>query len=439
MRRTVKYRRHVRFGYYLMFLILLSVALFGWWQGSSQDLGSVSDRLMAVGRLFGILAAFSVLVELLLMARLPAIDHYFDLQQIVDAHRLNGYSILFFISAHVVVLLVSYSQPTNLSLLDQFVEFNTSYQHVLLASIGTAILVAAGALSVKLVRSRLPYEAWYATHLLMYVAIGLTFLHQVPVGGDFMASTWFGWFWYGLFAAVGLLWLGYRVLRPWFKLWRHQFRVHSVVPITHDTFSVFVTGQSIGKFRFEPGQYADWRILAPGLWLQAHPFSISSPYNNTFMRFTVKVGGDYTRRLAQVKPGTPVLVDGPRGSFGAERAEQAERVVLIAGGIGVAPFLSTANTLLAEGKQVTLLYAVKTFADAAFLEELKRLQGFGLVVLLYVADQHYRITPEVLAAHVAPNSTYYICGPDGMTLSFMQVLKQCGVADKQIITERFAM
>ena len=49
-----------------------------------------------------------------------------------------------------------------------------------------------------------------------------------------------------------------------------------------------------------------------------------------------KAVGGYTRRLADVRPGTRVVAEGPFGTFTAQRRRR-ERVLLIAGGIGITP------------------------------------------------------------------------------------------------------
>ncbi len=404
---------------------------------SGHDIAGPNERLMSIGRLFGLLAAFCVLLELTLMSRAPFIERDFDLQDIIDLHRLTGYGVLLSISAHVVFLTISYAAGS-LSLWAQFLDFNNHYEDILMATIGTGVFFLATSLSVRIIRTNIRYELWYVVHLTIYLAIVLTFLHQIPNGNDFIGSPWFTAFWYGLYGFVTLIWAWYRVLRPYWLAIKYDFRVYAVERAAANTYSVFLTGRNIQRFKFQPGQYANWRIMARGLWTESHPFSISSPIDNGLLRFTAKVSGSYTAKLRDLKPGARVLVDGPRGNFGADRAELTSKAVLIGGGIGVAPFLSTANMLLRQRKQVTLLYAAKTMSDVAFINELRALQPFGLTIRLYVSEYNIHITREVLAQYAVEDTTIYICGPDGMSKAFQKTLKELGFPKQRVIIERFA-
>ena len=70
-----------------------------------------------------------------------------------------------------------------------------------------------------------------------------------------------------------------------------------------------------------------------------HPFTISSAPHEGVVRVTVKALGDYTSRLQEIiEPGMPAVIGGPHGRFGHWKG--TDRQVWIAGGVGVAPFLS---------------------------------------------------------------------------------------------------
>ena len=78
-----------------------------------------------------------------------------------------------------------------------------------------------------------------------------------------------------------------------------------------------------------------------------HPFTISSAPQEGVVRVTVKALGDYTSRLQElVEPGMPAVIGGPHGRFNHWRG--TDRQVWIAGGVGVAPFLSWVRALDGE-------------------------------------------------------------------------------------------
>lgn len=439
MKSATRNRFTMRLGFYIAVIVSLSLLMIGWWIGSGQNLGAPGERLNAVGRLFGLLAAWCIILEVVLMSRIPFIERSFDLHDNIDLHHLTGYAILFTISGHVVFQVLGYAAPTHIGLWTQFLQFNTSqYEDVLLATIGTIIFFGASALSVYVIRSKIRYEIWYLTHLAIYGAILMTFLHQIKTGADFIDNFWFTAYWYGLYFLAFALWLWYRVLRPFALLGYHQFRVAAIEQTAINTYSVTIEGRHMENFSFLPGQYATWRFLSSNLWFEAHPFSFSSTPGNQMIRLTMKAGPEFMDKILNLTIGTYIMVDGPRGSFTVDRAEKTSKVVLIAGGIGIAPYLASIETLLAQGKQVTLLYGVQVRDNIAFMQELRLLQSNGLYIDVFVDENGQRITHDILQRFAQPDTTIFICGPDAMSVALNNTLKQLGFPASRIITERFA-
>lgn len=435
MLRERRMNQRLFYGGLIASLILL---LAGWWAGSGHLLSIPGGRLVVLGRLFGLLATYAILLEIFLMSRSPFIEKNFDLHEIVDLHRLNGYGILAGIAAHVVFITLGYATPGHAGLWHQFVFLNVNYEDVFIATLGTLLFFAAGALSMRVARNRLPYELWFFSHLLMYGAVVMVTLHQLKTGGDFIGHFWFTAYWYmgyiGVFGAVA--W--YRFLRPAALTFLHDFRIARVEHEANDIYSVYITGRNIKRFHFKPGQYATWWILTPGAWWQGHPFSFSSMPGEPYLRFTAKTSGDFTQTLAGLKPGTRVAIDGPRGSFTIDRASDAAQVVLVAGGIGVAPYLAAIDALLRAGKSVTLLYAARSPADVSFSNELLSLKQRGLRVQIFTKNRGKRIDGRVLQTYARPGTVVYVCGPDSMSRSLTNILRQLGLPRHAIITERFA-
>lgn len=404
-----------------------------------QSLLSVNDRVLAVGNLLGLLAGWSVILEILLMCRVPFIEYSFDLQEISDLHRLNGYVLLGTISGHFAFTLVGYASPVHAPLWSQFLAFNGSqYDDVLWATIGTVIFFVAGGLSVRAVRSRMRYELWYLIHVTIYFGIFLTFLHQIKLGSDFIASFWFAAYWYALYILTFGLWGWYRVLRPAWLFSKYRFKVQAVEKTASNVYSVVLEGRNLRDFAYEPGQYATWRVLTPELWYEAHPFSISSSPGMDTLRFTFKASPDFTERMQRLRKGSWVIVDGPRGNFTANRAADTQNVVLVAGGIGITPYLSNIEQLLRDGKRVTLLYAVRSPGDVAFTNELRQFEARGLTIRLYIDSKGQRITDATLRDVVNDGTTVFVCGPDAMSKALVGSLSNLGLPAKNIVTERFA-
>ena len=108
--------------------------------------------------------------------------------------------------------------------------------------------------------------------------------------------------------------------------------------------------------------------------------------------------------------GSPIAASFPQQNFAL--AEGATRHILIAGGIGITPFLS----MLAEAPGAELHYCARAPEDAAFLPELRALLGPRLVT--WFASEGRRLDlPALLAIH-APGTHAYACGPARLLEAF---------------------
>jgi predicted ferric reductase len=417
---------------------VLVPVLAGWWIGNSSTLSSSGDNLIAIGRLMGLLAAFSILIEVILISRLPFIEKRFDLHEINDLHRLNGYLVLAFFVSHIVFLVAGYAAPFKLGLIDQFLNMNKDSLNVLLATIGSVIFIFVIGLSIKIMRKRLPYEIWYLSHLLIYGAILLTFLHQITDGRDFITQPWFKLYWILLFLFVFGTLLIYRFLRPLYNFYRFRFSIHRIVSEAEGIYSVLITGKNVDKFRFEAGQYATFWFIAKSSWWEGHAYSLSSVPGENYLRITIKTSGDFAKKVPFFKPGTKIIIDGPRGSFLASRSHSSN-VILIAGGIGIAPYMSTIQSLINSGKNVTLYYAAHDKSQIAFMGELAKLQRQGLRIKLFDSSKANRIDFSTLQSCSKKDTDIFICGPNKMTEQFCSNLADCGLCKKNIIAERFSI
>src|SRR5262249_38043397 len=159
-------------------------------------------------------------------------------------------------------------------------------------------------------------EAWYAVHLYAYLAVALSFAHQLAVGTDFsndaLARAW----WVALYVVVFGAIIVWRIGRPLFFNARHQLRIHSVRPESSGVVSIYVSGHRLDEIHARAGQFFLWRFFAgAGAWTKAHPFSLSAAPTNRLLRITVKGVGDDTRRMQRLKPGVRVFAEGPYGTF----------------------------------------------------------------------------------------------------------------------------
>jgi ferredoxin-NADP reductase len=210
--------------------------------------------------------------------------------------------------------------------------------------------------------------------------------------------------------------------------------------------SIYIGGRDLDALRTDAGQFMLWRFLDRDRWWQAHPFSLSLPAGYGYLRLTVKRIGDFSGAIATVRPGTPVLVEGPFGSF-TERRCAGPKALLIAGGVGITPIRCLAERLAALGKDVYLLYRCSREQDVLFRDELGRLAAAPNVRVEYVVGERRsgrRGDPLRMAGlrQLIPDAATretFVCGPPSMTRSVVDSLERLGVPPEQMHTEAFRL
>lgn len=433
---------------------LLIIVGFWLWNHVNHSMGNLlagesAGKLLAWGRLAGLLAAFGILVQIILVGRVKWVERVFGLDRLTRLHHIAGFSLIVLLITHPILVTAGHALQADTSFWDQFLDFCRTWQGVLAAAIGLAVMIAALGFSVAMVLKRLRYEIWYATHLTFYVAIALAFGHQLAVGSDFTDNRLFAAYWIALYVFTFGNLIYYRLVCPLRAFARHRFKVIRLVPETDDVTSVYITGQDLRFFRVEAGQFMLVRFLSPGFRWETHPFSVSCRPDGKQIRLTIKRLGDFTRRIPQLKPGTPVLIDGPHGVFTARNCTST-KVLMIAGGIGITPIRSLTEELLSGGHDIVLLYNNRNRDTIVFRSEfdelIKTAEGRLRVVHILSADAEWsgekgRLDRERIARLVGDirEREVYLCGPPPMMAAVRMILKDLGVAPGLIHYERFAL
>jgi len=222
----------------------------------------------------------------------------------------------------------------------------------------------------------------------------------------------------------------------------HPYRVQRVRRETSDTFTLELEPQTGSReLTFAPGQFNMLYAFGAG----EVPISISGdPARPAVLVHTTREVGAVTRAMRKLKPSDSLGVRGPFGTGWPVTAARGADVVIVAGGIGLAPLRPALYQILAEREhygKVALLYGTRTPADILFRRELQQWHSrFDLEVHVTVdrAMGNWRgnvgvVTSLVARAPFDPQSTLaMVCGPEIMMRFTVQELEQRGVALENI-------
>jgi predicted ferric reductase len=412
--------------------------------GNVTKVHSTGEILTSIARLTGLWSAYLALIQVVLLARLPALERVVGFDRLSRWHRWNGHVCIDLVIAHVFFSIWGYA------LMDKFgigKEISTMiwggiYPGMITATVGTALLVAVVATSLVIVRRSLSYEWWYVVHLMAYAGIALAWFHQIPTGNELVLDHTAANYWRGLYVATIVVLVVFRVLAPLYGALRYRLRVADVTPEGPGVVSLRITGRNLDRLRAHAGQFFLWRFLDGERWRSAHPFSLSAAPDGRSLRITVKALGDHTGRLGELQPGTRVLAEGPFGVF-TDKARRRAKAVLIAGGIGITPVRALLETMRGD---VVVLYRAISETDVIFRDELDRIAAARGATMHYVIGDHRGDGADLLsAAHLRElvpdieERDVFLCGPSAMTALLEHNVRGARVPRRHIHIERFAL
>lgn len=387
----------------------------------------------------GMLVGYGVLVLLLLVARAPAIERGVGADVLTRWHAACGRLVIVVTLVHAWAAVAAWAQARQQDWLSS--AWNVLTLPALpAATLGTAIMVLAAVLSARAARRRLRHETWHAWHLAMYVAIALTFGHQLA-GPDLTGHLALQIGWALAYAYVFAVLLWYRVITPVRQATHHRLRVADIRAEGPDVVSIVVEGRHLDQLRAAAGQFFRWRFLTPDHWMTAHPFSLSAPPAGDRLRLTVKSLGDGSRSLQHLPVGTWVVAEGPYGAITADRRRRRD-VLLIAGGVGITPMRALFESIpLRSGEDLLLLYRARNLREVLFRDELDMLAAIRGAQVRYVLDADRGVLTSGGLLHLVPNlrdRDVYMCGSTRLTAAVRTELRRAGLPPSQLHEERFS-
>jgi NAD(P)H-flavin reductase len=216
------------------------------------------------------------------------------------------------------------------------------------------------------------------------------------------------------------------------------YRIENLRKDTHDTFTVeLMPHGDVKGISFSPGQFNMLYVFGVG----EIPISISGdPAKANVLVHTTRAVGAVTKAMRHLKKGDVIGVRGPFGTFWPVEELAGNDVVIVAGGIGLAPLRPALYSLLEHREKygkIVLLYGTRSPADILYKSELERWRSrFDLEVYITVdrAMEGWRgnvgvVTNLIRKAPFDPDNTAaMVCGPEVMMRYAILELSKRGVS-----------
>ncbi|MFC1432575.1 ferric reductase-like transmembrane domain-containing protein [Streptacidiphilus sp. N1-3] len=437
--------------------ILSGVAVVCLWvmdQGGPLGLASMDRALGSLGLLTGLLASDLLLLQVVLLARIPWVERAWGHDLLTRRHRWIGFASFWLMMAHVALFAVERVARDPAAAGQALLQVFVTDSWMLFATVGTLLLIMVVATSARAARRRLRYESWHLLHLYAYLGIGFSFPHTLADGADFHGA-WSRAYWWTLYLFAVAVTLLYRLALPAWRSFRHRLRVEQVTGEGTGVVSVTMRGRRLDRLRTQSGQFFIWRFLDGPGWTRGNPYTLSAAPTPDQLRITVKAAGDGSARAARLRPGTRVLIEGPYGTMTARRRSNPH-MLLVAAGIGVTPLRALLEDTPYAPGEATLVYRYSETQHAFLAEELRQIAERRGVRLHFLpgprsADGSWQAAGTAGAApdsddaralaRLVPDITacdLYVCGPPAWLRAVRRAARRAGVHRDHLHTEDFA-
>lgn len=216
--------------------------------------------------------------------------------------------------------------------------------------------------------------------------------------------------------------------------------------------TIAFTFEKPAGFTFVAGQYGGFTLINPVEKDEkgaTRRFSLlSAPDDAQLMIATRIQSSAFKRNLQNLAVGESIKFAGPTGNFVLH--EDGTPAVLIAGGIGIAPFYSIIKDVIAHRptQQIILFYGNRALTDSALLSELMALEKqhplFKMIPVLSEPHAEWTgntgfINDEMLVKNLGELDSYiyYVCGSPAMVAAMQQVLAELQIAPERVKVEDF--
>ena len=407
------------------------------------------DRWEYAAAAMGIIALWGMAVQFVTSGRFEAVSGQLGIDKIMAFHKLAALWLALALVLHpFAYILPTWLDDPHLGWIRlQFYLTDPAYRSGVISLGALLVLIVT-----SLLRDRLPwpYEAWRGAHLVLGLIAVLAGLHHAWAVGRFSAEGALAWFW----ALVALAVLGVVAVLygwRWWLLHHRPWRLTSVTKRADRMWELDIqAAPGTPQMPYHAGQFV-WMTEGPRRFpLLDHPFSIADSPRRDGISLLVKEAGDFTNQIGTLPEGCVIGIDGPYGEFTRE-AHPADALLLIGGGVGIAPVLGILRDMVASGdkRPVRLAYAVGQPKNFVCLDEL-RAATESLDLQLWLLSEDPADTPDIkqgrltrtrlseMLTGLPPDTTKaLICGPGPMVAVVSDMLLEAGMPMTNVIYERF--
>jgi len=400
----------------------------------------------ALGRAAALTALALLALQFVLPVRSPLLDRLFGLQRLLFAHRCLGLAAVVLALSHPLFLVLSESYDVSLLTGTEWPVFIMAGKVLLLLlAVHVIYAVAHG------IRRR-HYRTWRLLHgLVAPVILIMAVSHGWSTGGHLTRPIMQVYI--GVLVLLVLWSLVYKLLvsRGW--LFSRNYVVENSRKENTDTTTLrFAPAAGTKPMSSMAGQYAFVAFPKAGKpGKESHPYTIASSPED-LPAISAKAIGHFSSALRDIAPGAPARIHGPFGRFCHVLYPRDKKLVFIAGGIGITPFISMLRHMRDsnDSREVLLLYSCRRVRDFLFTTELqamadKQTPALRTVrVLSHEQAEGYvsgRIDGALIRRYCTDMSAFrfFICGPQGMIVAIARQLKHVGVPGRQIHYELFRL
>jgi predicted ferric reductase len=416
-------------------IVLLSVPLWILSYPETTFRNTASPWLIYAAQLSGLLGFSLYALSLMLATRLSWLEDLFDgLDKVYHVHHTIGKAAFAFLLIHPLLLALRWVPHD----IEKALWYIFPLHRKTEINLGSWALWGLVLLMLFTLISRMPYDKWKITHKFMGLFFIFGILHVFLLDDLIFENLPLAIYLVSLSVLGAVSWL-YKSVFLELEISKYHYTVEQVERLNEKIMQISLRPID-EELSFLPGQFCFFSFRDEALSREGHPYTICSAPEQQTITITVKALGDYTNRLyRELRPGVPALIEGAYGRFDYRQCSYPQ--IWIAGGVGIAPFISWANAL--QNTQpppefdAELYYCVNSRADAVYLQTFETLEQQlpGFSVHLTCAEQEGFLKADDIPG--VRDKKIFICGPKEMRQALLKGFDKLQVPRKNILFEDF--